>query len=222
MFGCAPKTSELCPQANGLGDKWVDGVHRVMPWHYTTICDLVDHWQTLIAGLIALLAAIITVRVTLNVEQRKVDREIDALRKSLAVELRQLVRRALGAHASLQRVAQNSQGPITARTVESLTQLRAPVIYLANANKIGALGDDAMDVAIVYGLIEAARDSIRLIGSSRDPDDINPAIVAQIASVLLEACKHARSVLPKIRTGVAAHENRDAELIKMIGDVTGD
>jgi hypothetical protein len=59
-----------------------------VPWHYTTIVDLVDHWQTLLAGLIALIAAIITVFVMLKVERRKADRQIEALRKSLAIELR--------------------------------------------------------------------------------------------------------------------------------------
>jgi hypothetical protein len=43
------------------------------PWHFTTWLDLVDHWQTVIAGLIALIAAIITVRVTLRVERGKAD-----------------------------------------------------------------------------------------------------------------------------------------------------
>jgi hypothetical protein len=33
-----------------------------VPWHYTTFVDFVDHWQTLLAGLIALVAAIITSR----------------------------------------------------------------------------------------------------------------------------------------------------------------
>jgi hypothetical protein len=33
------------------------------PWHYTTVVDFVDHWQSFIAGLLALLAAIITVSV---------------------------------------------------------------------------------------------------------------------------------------------------------------
>ena len=42
-----------------------------MPWHYTTLVDFVDHWQTLIAGLIALIAAVITVAVTLKVEKGK-------------------------------------------------------------------------------------------------------------------------------------------------------
>lgn len=86
--------------------QWDDGVSPVwrkeaaVLWHYTTIVDFVDHWQTLLTGLIALIAAIITVFVTLRVERRRPDREIDALGKSLAIELRQLIPRALGAHTS--------------------------------------------------------------------------------------------------------------------------
>jgi hypothetical protein len=68
------------------------------PWHFTTWLDLVDHWQTVIAGLIALIAAIITVRVTLRVERGKADRELDALRRSIAVELRQHIATALSAY----------------------------------------------------------------------------------------------------------------------------
>jgi hypothetical protein len=86
----------------------IHGVNRslgddiAVPWHYTTFVDFIDHWQTLLAGLIALVAAIITVVVTLKVERRKVDRELDALRKSLAIELRQLIPGALGVHGSSQ------------------------------------------------------------------------------------------------------------------------
>jgi hypothetical protein len=32
----------------------------------------------------------------------------------------------------------------------------------------------------------------------------------------LEACNYASIVLPKLRTGVAAHDDRDAELIETI------
>ncbi|HEY5105718.1 MAG TPA: hypothetical protein VII73_02975 [Caulobacteraceae bacterium] len=191
-----------------------------MPWHYTTPLDLIDHWQTLIAGLVALAAAIITVSVTLTVEQRKVDRELDALRKSLAIEVRQLIPRALAAHTSLKTLGAKTDGPITARMVESLSGLRAPIVYNANAFQIGLLEADAMDVVIVYGLLETARESVRLMGTSRTPDDINPAIVLQAAGIFLEACKYARTVLPKMRTGVASHDDRDADLIQAISAAT--
>ncbi len=102
------------------------GTTAAVPWHYTTLVNFVDHWQTLIAGLIALIAAIITVVVTLKVERRKVDRELDALRKSLAIELRQLIPRALGVHGSLTKLGAKTDGPITARMLESLSLTLPP------------------------------------------------------------------------------------------------
>jgi hypothetical protein len=188
-----------------------------LPWHYTTVVDFVDHWQALIAGLIALIAAVITVRVTVRVERRKVDRELDALRKSLAIELRQLIPGALGVHGSLAKLGSKTDGPITARMVESLSRMPSAIVYPANAHKIGLLQEDAMDVVIVYGLLDIARDGVaRLITTYRTPDDISPNVVLMTAAVFLEACKYARSVLPKLRTGVATHDDRDLELIKKI------
>ena len=194
-----------------------------MPWHYTTLIDFVDHWQTLIAGLIALIAAVITVAVTLKVEQRKVDRELDALRKSLAIELRQHIPRALGVHSSLAKLASKTDGPITARMVESLSRMPVPIVYPANAHKIGLLEEDAVDLVIVYGLLDIARDSAaRLITSYRTPDDISANVVLMTAAAFLEACQYARSVLPKFRTGVASHDDRDAELLRRIEAATAE
>lgn len=194
------------------------GTTTAVPWHYTTLVDFVDHWQTLIAGLIALIAAIITVVVTLKVETRKVDRELDALRKSLAIELRQLIPGALGVHGSLTKLGSKTDGPITARMLESLSRMPVPIVYPANAHKIGLLEKDAMDVVIVYGLLDIARDGVaRLITTYRTPDDISPKVVLKTAEAFLEACKYAQSVLPKLRTGVPSHDDRDADLLQIIG-----
>jgi hypothetical protein len=40
-------------------------------WHYTTVVNFLDHWQSLLAGMIALLAAIIAVIVTIRIERWK-------------------------------------------------------------------------------------------------------------------------------------------------------
>jgi hypothetical protein len=189
-----------------------------VPWHYTTLVDVVDHWQTLIAGLIALIAASITVVVTLKVERRKVDRELDALRKSLAIELRQLIPGALGVHGSLTKLGSNTGGKITAKMLESLSRMPVPIVYPANAHKIGLLEKDAMDVVIVYGLLDIARDGVaRLMTTYRTPDDLSPKVILKTAEAFLEACKYARSMLPKLRTGVAAHDDKDTLLITAIG-----
>ena len=78
------------------------------PWHFTTWLDLFDHWQALIAGALGFAAAIIVVRFTLRIERRKAQLELDALRKSLAVELRQVVPHALGAAIALKKLAHGS------------------------------------------------------------------------------------------------------------------
>ena len=110
-----------------------------MAWRYTTLLDLLDHWQTMIAGMTALVAAIITVRVTLAVEQRKVDRELDGLRKSLAVELRQLIPSALAAYTSLTNLGRTTDGPITTGMVQASSVIRTPLVYNSNVWRIYTL-----------------------------------------------------------------------------------
>jgi hypothetical protein len=56
------------------------------PWHYTTLTDALDHWQTIIAGLLALAAAAWTIRETVNSAKR----EVDASQKQTAVAQKQL------------------------------------------------------------------------------------------------------------------------------------
>jgi len=179
--------------------------------------DLLDHWQTLIAGLLALLAAFITVLVTLRVERGKARREVDALRKSLAVELRQQIARALSVQSSLRKLSSKPDGPITAKMVESHSRMPAPIIYSANAGKIGLLGDDAMDVAMVYTLLEGARGRVdRLATNYRTPDNVDPTDVMSIAGAFLEACQPALRVLPKLRTGVPSYDAQGEALIRQI------
>jgi hypothetical protein len=185
------------------------------PWHYTTALDLFDHWQALIAGVLGFAAAIGVVWVTLRIEWRKSERELDALRKSLAVELRQVVPRALGAGIALWRLAKSGQR-ITARMIESYARSPDPKVYPAIADKIGLLGDDAMGVVIVYSLNELARSGVVSLINSREPDDIPRDTVAASALPFLTACERALPLLLKLKTGVASHDQHDAALIQRI------
>lgn len=189
------------------------------PWHYTTCLDLLDHWQALIAGALGFAAAIGVVWVTLRIERRKLQREMDALKKSLAVELRQQVPHALRAGLALRQLA-GGQPPITARMLQSLATVPAPMVYPATADKIGLLGQDAMDVVIVYSLIEMGRGGTTALINSRYPDNITPSTVAATADAFLGACAYAQSVLPKLRTGVPEHDQKDAQLIESIRAAT--
>jgi hypothetical protein len=73
-----------------------------------------------------------------------------------------------------------------------------------------------MDVVIVYNLIEIARSGTTRLLSSRTSDDISADAVDATARAFLAACLYAKSVLPKLRTGVAEHDQRDAELMRKI------
>jgi hypothetical protein len=158
--------------------------------------------------------------VTLGIERRKAQRELDALRKSLAVELRQIIPRALGAGRALRDLARSNQ-KITARMVERYARVPVPQVYPATAGKIGLLGDDAMGVVIIYSLFELGRSGTASLRNSRDPDNVSSETVAAAAVPFLTACQYALSVLPKVRTGVAAHDQQDAGLIAQITAATG-
>jgi hypothetical protein len=185
------------------------------PWHYTTFLDLIDHWQALIAAVLGFGAAIVAVILTLRVEQRKLQREMDALQKSLAVELRQQVGSALAAGTALRKLARSGP-PISARMVESYARVPAPFVYPASADKIGLLGQAAMDVVIVYSLISLGRSGTESLIHSRDPNDVSAMTIDATAGAFLNACTYAQSVLPKLRTGVPEHDQRDAILIEKI------
>jgi hypothetical protein len=190
------------------------------PWHFTTWLDLFDHWQALIAGALGFAAAIIVVRFTLRIERRKAQLELDALRKSLAVELRQVVPHALGAAIALKKLAHGSD-QITGRMVESFSRVPTPTVFPAAAGRIGLLGDDAMGVVIIYSLFELGRSGTMSLINSRDPNNISPDTVAASATPFLKACEYALSVLPKQKTGVAAHDQHDAALMEKTKQAVG-
>jgi hypothetical protein len=58
------------------------------PWHFTTWLDLFDHWQTFVAGLVAIVAAVLAVGGPEFFASRRAWREIEALRAALAGEIR--------------------------------------------------------------------------------------------------------------------------------------
>jgi hypothetical protein len=56
------------------------------PWHFTTLLDALDHWQTLFAGVLAVLAAWRTIRAT----TKSADREVKASQDQTAVAQKQI------------------------------------------------------------------------------------------------------------------------------------
>jgi hypothetical protein len=75
----------LVVQLAGSGLR-VAPMYATPPWHFTTWLDLFDHWQTLIAGLLAVLAAWRTIRAT----TKSADREVAASQAQTAVAQKQI------------------------------------------------------------------------------------------------------------------------------------
>jgi hypothetical protein len=192
---------------------------------------LLTDWGSLIGGGFAFIAGIVAylagrtqakatreaAEMQVKADRRKHDQEVETLRNSLAIELRRILPQALGTHSSLKkRLPAQPGNPITASILESLVGVPAPIVYPAVADRIGLLQREAMDVVIVYSLIEIGRDATRRLVQHRTPDNLPSMNVAAIAEVFLQACLYSREVLPRLRTGVAFHDEKDTDLIKLI------
>ena len=104
-------------------------------WQFTTWLDLLDHWQTFAAGVLALVAAIIAVWVA----RRKERREIEAMRLSLAVEIRRLVNILLQTHEAFGLASSTNQSLLADDVVKAISQAGAPVVFPAMADRVGLL-----------------------------------------------------------------------------------
>jgi hypothetical protein len=180
------------------------------------VVDFFARWQTLTAGLLALVAAIITVFGTSRIEQRKAAREIESLRRSIGMELRLLTRSSLSAHKTLKDRVQVER-PITAFEIEHSVRLPAPIVYTSNAHRISLLEDDAISVMAVYGMIALARDTLsgpllRYLPANNIP----PLLVDRIAAFFMDACNTAAGLLLRLRTGIASQDDLDDALIRDI------
>jgi hypothetical protein len=100
--------------------------------------------------------------------------------------------------------------------LESSVGIPLPVVYPALADRISLLRDEAMDVIIVYQLVEIAREGTRKLINSRVPDDISRVNVAAVAEAFLIACSYSKSLLPRLATGIADHDRKDEGVIKNI------
>ena len=120
------------------------------PWHFTTWLDLFDHWQTLAAGLLALLAALIAVGGS-EWRARTAVRALLASEVRLYVDLLTQMRETLKTGEPVFEDGKDRPGDFKA-----LTLLRAPTVYPAVAG--GTMGllrrPLAADVAKFYATLE--------------------------------------------------------------------
>jgi hypothetical protein len=178
-------------------------------------------WQTVIAGVLALVAAWLTIRATkrsaereietsqaqtavaqkqiettVSLERERVSSEVDALRKSLAVEIRQYIDILITTREILRR----RSGPekrMLARDLRSVVAFHPPTVYPASADRIGLLGLLAVSVTSFYSTIERLNFTVRFL--TDDPEELaSRENIEAVASLLEQACRTSLPLLSEL------------------------
>jgi hypothetical protein len=175
----------------------------VAPW-LTTFLEALDRWQTIIAGLVALLAALIAVG---GAEWRA----RKALRASLASEIRLYVDLLIKTRESLKRLKPSFDGfEYKQRDLRDLAVLHPPTVYPAAAG--GTMGllrrPRAADVVAFYATIERLNFAARAM--TNEPTK-NVLSYSTLIDLIEEACRTSLPLLAEL-----PFDERDASLRAMI------
>jgi hypothetical protein len=176
----------------------------------------VDHWQSLIAGVLALVAAIAAVLLAIWNERRKAKRELASLRRALGVEVRQYTWNACRAHVQLKALIVEHLSPIPAIFVEDKAKLPPPQIYPNAVVNIGELGDCAANIVLFYNRIGTTREAAERLLRLRLKDDLPPGEVAWAVEGLIRISEVGIEILPQLKTGIATEDGPDAEVINRV------
>jgi hypothetical protein len=126
------------------------------PWDFATTWTWLDHWQTLAAGILgivagsfALVAAWWTASRAEKISRQERCRDTEASRRSLAVEIRRSVRLLCQTHEAFT-VAKAALRLPDARDVAKLTSRAHPIVYPATADRIGRLGHPLAEWVVTF------------------------------------------------------------------------
>ena len=148
-------------------------------------------WQNLIAGVFALAAAFFALRAA----RRKERREAEAMRKSLAVEIRRLVDILRQTHQAFIVAVQNDLS-LTVCDVEKQTARGVPVVYPATADQVGLLGHVAPYVVTFYANLRDIEFAGRMSGgAAAAPRHVSPTALRDLADLIDKACQSALPLL---------------------------
>jgi hypothetical protein len=173
--------------------------------HFTT---WLDHWQTLAAGILgiiagsfALVAAWRTASRAEKISRQEACRDTDALRRSLAVEIRRSVRLLCQTHQVLTdfMVAFKRGGHLPhASNVAKLTSRVHPTVYPATADRIGRLGHPLAEWVVTFYANVKDIQFAGEIGATVTTRHVSPEEMDGLLSLLEGTCRNALPLLAQL------------------------
>jgi hypothetical protein len=176
------------------------------PWHFTTPLDALDHWQSLAAGFVALVAALIAIFGAEFFARCKERREIQALRASLAGEIRLYFDLLTETRQILTiRKEEFHSGEQPQRRIRELV-LQPPIAYPVAADKLGLVRRPrAADVVNFYAMIERVNFAVRTM-SNEPAEKISLSDYSVLIGLIELACRASLRLLSQL-----PFDERDAE-----------
>jgi hypothetical protein len=162
-------------------------------WQFTTWLALFDHWQSLVAGVLAFVAAVIVVGFSELFAGRQRRREVAAIRASLAVEISEFIKLMIETHVVLTGL---SMPPM--RSSLAKFEVPRPTVYPATADRIGLLGPLAAGVCSFYTNFERINLAVRVVSSG---GLVEPFEFDDVAKLYEQACRRSLPLLEALPIG---------------------
>jgi hypothetical protein len=177
------------------------------PWRYTTFPEALDHWQSLAAGGVALIAALVAVFGAEVFARCKERREVQALRASLASEIRLYVDLLIEARYRLTKGKEAFRsGKPPHRDFRDWAVLPPPVVYPAAADRLGHVRrSSAADVVEFYANIERANFTVRAL-SNAPTENVSVETYSTLINLFEVACRTSLPLLSEL-----PFDERDAD-----------
>jgi hypothetical protein len=174
--------------------------------HRWNLPQFLYNWQTLFAGSLALVAAWLTLRAA----RRKERQDVEAMRKSLAVEIRRLVDILRQTREGFIAAVQSARAPLVSDVVKQ-TSRGVPIVYPATADRVGLLGDVAPDVVGFYANLKDVEFAGRMTNAiylAPDQGDQGPYVPLTDLPGLIDLIEKAHQSAPPLLSQLNSQERR--------------
>jgi hypothetical protein len=188
-----------------------------MTVEYSGVCKLLYDWQSLLGGCIGAMGAALAVYLTLTCQRRE-DRT--RIRDAIIREVISFARLAIG-HLKICNNIHTGRITLPVPKLAKMTQMPAPIIYPAVADKIGLLKAPQHVVAF-YGRFEEIAIMAQAVSGdqNRQTSRIEANDVRLIVEVLLDSCRLAGSIIQDSAFGKEFDKAISADILSQIGETT--